>query len=113
MQAQLRHDVPEEPQPWSRSTSAPAVAFARMFAQPGPSGWIKKLPWILGYVRPVRPVFPNVPMKRSSLCNTGSDMDAATIVLTAVFLFLVLRIPCCASDIVFPLLFTKEPVDEE
>jgi hypothetical protein len=38
-------------------------------------------------------------------------MDAATMVLTAAFLFLVVRIPCCASDIAFPWLFTKEPVD--
>lgn len=41
----------------------------------------------------------------------GTDMDAATMVLIAAFLFLAVWIPCCTSDIVFPLLFTKEPVD--
>jgi len=38
----------------------------------------------------------------------GTDVDAATMVLIAVFLFLAVWIPCCTSDIVFPLLFSKE-----
>jgi hypothetical protein len=37
----------------------------------------------------------------------GSDVDASTMVLIAVFLFLAVWIPCCTSDIVFPLLFSK------
>jgi hypothetical protein len=41
----------------------------------------------------------------------GTDVDAATMVLIATFLFLAVWIPCCTSDIVFPLLFTKERVD--
>ncbi len=35
----------------------------------------------------------------------GTRLDAATVVLVAVFLFLAVWIPCCTSDIVFPLLF--------
>jgi hypothetical protein len=38
----------------------------------------------------------------------GTEMDAATMVLIAVFLFLAVWVPCCTSDIVFPLLFSKE-----
>ncbi len=38
----------------------------------------------------------------------GTEVDAATMVLIAVFLFLAVWIPCCTSDIVFPLLFSKE-----
>jgi hypothetical protein len=37
-----------------------------------------------------------------------SDVDAVTMVLIAVFLFLAVWLPCCTSDIVFPLLFSKE-----
>lgn len=37
-----------------------------------------------------------------------TNLDAAGIILTAVFLFLAVWIPCCASDIVFPLLFSKD-----
>jgi len=35
------------------------------------------------------------------------DVDAVTIVLIAVFLFLAVWLPCCTSDIVFPLLFSR------
>jgi hypothetical protein len=38
----------------------------------------------------------------------GTDVDAVTMVLIAVFLFLAVWVPCCTSDIVFPLLFAKE-----
>lgn len=38
----------------------------------------------------------------------GTEVDAATMVLIAVFLFLAVWVPCCTSDIVFPLLFSKE-----
>jgi hypothetical protein len=38
----------------------------------------------------------------------GTDMDTSSIILTAVFLFLAVWIPCCASDIIFPLLFSKD-----
>jgi len=38
----------------------------------------------------------------------GTEVDASTMVLIAVFLFLAVWIPCCTSDIVFPLLFSKE-----
>ena len=39
----------------------------------------------------------------------GADLGALTIVLAGVFLFLAVWLPCCTSDIVFPLLFTREP----
>ncbi len=39
---------------------------------------------------------------------TGATMSAVAIILTAVFLFLAVWIPCCTSDIVFPLLFSKD-----
>ena len=38
----------------------------------------------------------------------GSDPGVVMFVLIAAFLFLAVWIPCCTSDIVFPLLFTKE-----
>lgn len=39
----------------------------------------------------------------------GEDFGLATILLIAPFLFLAVWIPCCTSDIVFPLLLAKEP----
>lgn len=38
----------------------------------------------------------------------GTHLDAVMLVLIVVFLFLAVWIPCCTSDIVFPLLFSKE-----
>ncbi len=38
----------------------------------------------------------------------GTDFDLTTILLTPVFLFLAVWIPCCTSDIIFPLLFPKK-----
>ena len=38
----------------------------------------------------------------------GWNYDLLTVSLIAVFLFLAVWIPCCTSDIVFPLLFSKE-----
>ena len=38
----------------------------------------------------------------------GTHVDAAKIILVAVFLFVAVWVPCCTSDIVFPLLFSKE-----
>jgi hypothetical protein len=38
----------------------------------------------------------------------GAQPDAIMIVLIGTFLFLAVWIPCCTSDIVFPLLFSKE-----
>jgi hypothetical protein len=40
----------------------------------------------------------------------GEHVDAATMAFIAMFLFLAVWIPCCTSDIVFPLLFSKGPV---
>jgi hypothetical protein len=37
----------------------------------------------------------------------GTDIGLGTYALTAVFLFLAVWVPCCTSDIVFPLLFFK------
>lgn len=39
----------------------------------------------------------------------GDALTALTVVLVGVFLFLAVWLPCCTSDIVFPLLFTREP----
>jgi len=38
----------------------------------------------------------------------GTSVDTATMMLIAAFLFLAVWTPCCTSDIVFPLLFSKE-----
>lgn len=37
----------------------------------------------------------------------GDDVGVITMVLIALFLFLAVWVPCCTSDIVFPLLFAK------
>ena len=37
----------------------------------------------------------------------GGQVDAQTMLLLPVFLFLAVWVPCCTSDIVFPLLFTR------
>ena len=37
----------------------------------------------------------------------GDALAPLTIVLVGVFLFLAVWLPCCTSDIVFPLLFTR------
>jgi hypothetical protein len=38
----------------------------------------------------------------------GEQLSVLTVVLITVFLFLAVWVPCCTSDIVFPLLFSKE-----
>ena len=38
----------------------------------------------------------------------GTHINAVMLVLIAVFLFLAVWIPCCTSDIIFPLLFSKK-----
>jgi hypothetical protein len=38
----------------------------------------------------------------------GTEVSAPTAILVAVFLFLAVWVPCCTSDIVFPLLFSRE-----
>jgi hypothetical protein len=38
----------------------------------------------------------------------GADVGVAAYAPIAVFLFLAVWVPCCTSDIVFPLLFTKQ-----
>jgi hypothetical protein len=38
----------------------------------------------------------------------GTEMSAVMMVLIAVFLFLAVWLPCCTSDIVFPLLWAKD-----
>jgi hypothetical protein len=42
------------------------------------------------------------------LMALGTSIDVVTAILIAVFLFLAVWIPCCTSDIVFPLLWIKE-----
>ena len=48
----------------------------------------------------------------ASLCHIimalGTSIDVVTTILITVFLFLAVWIPCCTSDIVFPLLWIKE-----
>lgn len=38
----------------------------------------------------------------------GTEVSVETMILMGVFLFLAVWVPCCTSDIVFPLLFSKE-----
>ncbi|NOY76213.1 MAG: hypothetical protein GXP32_10570 [Kiritimatiellaeota bacterium] len=40
----------------------------------------------------------------------GQDISMTTMVLIPIFLFLAVWVPCCTSDIVFPLLLTKKPL---
>jgi hypothetical protein len=42
------------------------------------------------------------------LMALGSSPDVVTTVLVAVFLFLAVWVPCCTSDIIFPLLWMKK-----
>lgn len=41
----------------------------------------------------------------------GERVDALTMGFITVFLFLAVWVPCCTSDIVFPLLFSKERIE--
>jgi Trk-type K+ transport system membrane component len=43
--------------------------------------------------------------------SLGESLSAVTYVVVFVFLFLSVWLPCCVSDIVFPLLFCKEGVE--
>jgi len=46
----------------------------------------------------------------------GEQVSVLTLVLVTLFLFLAVWVPCCTSDIVFPLLFVQkrvEPVRDE
>jgi len=38
----------------------------------------------------------------------GTDLDAVTLAVLPVFLFLAVWLPCCTSDIAFPLLFVRD-----
>jgi len=38
----------------------------------------------------------------------GAEFNVSTAILVAVFLFVAVWVPCCTSDIVFPLLFSKD-----
>jgi len=40
-----------------------------------------------------------------------SQIDVLLVIMIAVFLFLAVWVPCCTSDIVFPLLFSKKQID--
>ena len=42
------------------------------------------------------------------LVAMGADLGILQYAAIALFLFLAVWIPCCTSDIVFPLLFTKK-----
>jgi hypothetical protein len=42
------------------------------------------------------------------LMALGSSIDVVRMILIAVFLFLAVWIPCCTSDIIFPLLWVKK-----
>jgi len=41
----------------------------------------------------------------------GTQIDVATWILSALFLFLAVWVPCCTSDIIFPLLWVKQTGD--
>jgi len=45
------------------------------------------------------------------LMALGTSIDVVTTILIAVFLFLAVWVPCCTSDIVFPLLWIKKEGD--
>jgi hypothetical protein len=70
---------------------------------------------ILGYSRP-RTKFPHAGHVLLSTWASlfhiamarGTEMEVETIILISVFLFLAVWVPCCTSDIVFPLLFSRE-----
>jgi len=40
----------------------------------------------------------------------GEGVGLVTLLLITLFLFVAVWVPCCTSDIVFPLLFSKGPV---
>jgi len=40
--------------------------------------------------------------------SLGSSIDVVTTILIAVFLFLAVWVPCCTSDIIFPLMWVKK-----
>jgi len=69
----------------------------------------------LAYVRP-RTKFPHAAHVLLSTWASlfhitmamGAEISVATAILVAVFLFLAVWVPCCTSDIVFPLLFAKD-----
>jgi hypothetical protein len=69
----------------------------------------------LAYVRP-RTKFPHAAHVLLSTWASlfhitmamGAEIDVATAILVVVFLFLAVWVPCCTSDIVFPLLFAKD-----
>ena len=46
------------------------------------------------------------------LMALGTSIDVVTTILIAVFLFLAVWVPCCTSDIVFPLLWIKKENDD-
>jgi len=69
---------------------------------------------ILGYMRP-KTKFPHAMHVFLStwaslfhvLMAIGTPIDVVTTILVATFLFLAVWVPCCTSDIVFPLLWIK------
>lgn len=42
------------------------------------------------------------------MMSLGSSIDVVTTILIAVFLFLAVWVPCCTSDIIFPLIWVKK-----
>ena len=42
------------------------------------------------------------------MMSLGSSIDVVTTILIAVFLFLAVWVPCCTSDIIFPLMWAKK-----
>jgi len=69
----------------------------------------------LAYVRP-RTKFPHAAHVLLSTWASlfhitmamGTEISVSTAILVSVFLFLAVWVPCCTSDIVFPLLFAKD-----
>jgi hypothetical protein len=69
----------------------------------------------LAYVRP-RTKFPHAAYVLLSTWASpfhitmalGAEISVSTTILVAAFLFVAVWVPCCTSDIVFPLLFSKE-----
>ena len=72
----------------------------------------------LGYIKPTTKFSHAIHVFLSTwaslfhiLMALGTQSDVATWILTALFLFLAVWVPCCTSDIVFPLLWIKKTGD--
>lgn len=83
-----------------------ALVTTAMYRLHGNKGFWKTL--AIGYFGSV-----GIATLSDSIMATDKTMDAVALILTGLFLFLAVWIPCCASDIIFSLLFSKERKTDE